>query len=133
MRKWWRRSSPLCGAAKRASREAFRRRGDFSYEITHQLLVGQGGEPHLARPQPSGAGIDGFAIKLDHALLACIGIDAGKTDGEVWIAIDPYPAQAVEHRLARLEWHLIGLPMAAIGIAAAPDRERRLLAHEVTA
>ena len=37
--------------------------------------------------------------------------------------MDPDPMQPVEHRLARLELHLMGFPAAGTDIAAAPDRD----------
>ena len=62
--------------------------------------------------EPLGAGIDRLAVELDHAFLAGVGVDAGEADGEARVAVGPDPTQAVEHRLARLEWHLIAFPAA---------------------
>src|SRR5690242_6023253 len=102
---------------------------DFGHQVAHQPLVVQRLHRHLARHEPRRAGIDGLAIELDHAFLARIGIDAGEADGERGIAVGADPAQAVEHRLAGLERHLVALEAPHLGGGAPPDIERRGLAH----
>ena len=83
--------------------------------------------------QAGSAGIDGLAVKLDHALLAGVGVDAGEADRQRGITIDSNPPQTIEHRLARLEWHLVCLPASCICVDAAPNPERRMLRHDATA
>src|SRR5262249_37803708 len=72
-----------CRAIAHASlHEPLRRRRNLGDEITHQALVGERGECHLARGEPRGAGIDRGAVQFHHAFLASIGVDAGEADGE---------------------------------------------------
>jgi hypothetical protein len=90
-------------------------------KVAHEALVGQRSERHLARLEPGGAGINRLAVELNHALLARIGIDAGKTDRQSRIVVDANPAQAVQHRLAGLEWNVKMLPATRIDIRPALD------------
>src|SRR5712664_2986567 len=114
---------------KRSFDEPLRRRRDLGHQVAHQLLVVERLHLHLARLEAGRAGIDGLAVELHHAFLARIGVDAGEADRERGVAVGPDPAQPVEHRLAGLERHLVGLEAASRGVEAAPDLERRAIAH----
>src|SRR5688500_2823413 len=96
-------------------------RRDLGDEVLDQLLVRQRLERHLALGQARGAGIDGFSVHADHALLAGVGVDAGEADREAWVAMDADPAQAVEHGLARLERHFVMREAAGFAGRTAPD------------
>src|SRR5690349_927924 len=96
-------------------------RCDLGDEVAHERFVGQGCDCHFARLEPRRAGINGLAVQFHHAFLAGIGIYAGETDGERGVLVDADPAQPVEHRLAALERHLMGFPMALGPVEAAPD------------
>ena len=109
--------------------KAFGGRRDLGDEIAHQLLVRQRRDGHLARLEPRGAGIDRLAVEFHHAFLAGIGVDAGKADRQRRVLVDADPAQPVEHRLAALERHRVGLPTAVGLVLAAPDFQGGGFAH----
>src|SRR5579871_504286 len=113
--------------------ESLRRWSDLGDEIAHKLFVRKRRERHFTRLETGGTGIDRLAVDPDHAFLAGIGVDAGETDRQRGVLVDAQPAQAVEHRLARLERHLEGLPRAVSAIRAAPDFQRRDIAHDTSA
>jgi transposase len=100
-------------------------RRDRSDEVADQLLVRQRREAHHARLQPQRAGIADLAVDQQHAFLAGIGVQAGIAEGEASIRLAPDPAQAVEHRLARLEGHLEVRLLGRRAGHSALDAERR--------
>src|SRR5688572_21303466 len=95
-------------------------RRDLGDEVLDQLLVRQRLERHFPLGQARGAGVDGFPVDADHALLAGVGVYAGEADREARIAVHPDPAQAVEHGLAGLERHLIVRKAAGFARRAPP-------------
>src|SRR5581483_10540696 len=119
----------MCDGAPLSLHKPLGRRCDLGDEIADQPLVGQRRDAHLARLESRRAGIDGLAVEFHHTLLAGVGVDAGEADRQRRIAVDADPAQAVEHRLAALERHRVGLPAALRTVGAAPDFEGRGFAH----
>src|SRR5262249_21304631 len=75
------------------------------------------------------AGINRLAVEFDHAFLASISVDAGKSDGKGGIAVGADPAQAVEHGLTGLEGDVETVEVSGFVRAAAPDLQRRGQAH----
>src|SRR5215469_11835666 len=108
-------------------------RRDLGDEIADQGLVRQRRKRHLARLEPRGASVDGFAVELDHAFLASIGVDAGKPHRQRGILVDAQPAQPVEHRLPWLERHFEGLPPRWFAMGAAADFQCGEGAHDDSA
>src|SRR5580704_4264556 len=116
---------PKAYRAAKLSLKPLARRRDFGNQIANELLVRQRRERHGARLEAGGAGIDRVAVELDHALLAGIGVDAGEAHRQRRVLVDAQPAQAVEHRLAGLEGHVVGLPLRRVAVVAALDFQRR--------
>src|SRR6185312_4174979 len=104
-------------------------RGDLGDEIADERLVAERLEPHLALFEPRRAGIDRLAVDEDHAFLACIGVDAGKAEGEARILLRADAPQPVEHGLAGLERHGIARPARRLARLAAADEEGGGAAH----
>src|SRR5581483_12243197 len=66
------------------------------------------------------ARIDRLAVDTNHAFLARVGVDARVANRERRIVAHADPAQPIEHRLARLERHLVALVARRRARGAAP-------------